>query len=99
MPFTAPDPLGVIGEGDVLDLAGMFNEFAGTSEIMAYGWQEVGTGITPLDELVAVADLVDPLPGPEAGNDRFVQDSGTGEVTDPIDPGDGGVIRFRCKVR
>ncbi|MEE8408297.1 MAG: lamin tail domain-containing protein [Myxococcota bacterium] len=93
VPFGAPDPAtpldggAALDVGDVLDISGLFTEFIGVSEIMAYGWERtaVGTGTVPAALTPGITDLIGTLPVAERANDRFEQSSSTGEPIDPVD--------------
>jgi hypothetical protein len=77
--------------GDVVDVAGLFMEFNGESEILAYATRDTtGTAVTPVAQATAIyfltrEDAVEGLADEEKANDRFVQNSSTGVITDPYD--------------
>lgn len=75
----------VVSVGDQVDIAGLFTEFYGESEIHGYAIQITGTATVPTPGPVSVAALNEPLPAEEAGNDRYEQNPSTGEIEDPVD--------------
>ncbi len=84
VPASVSDP--GVAAGDEVDIAGLFTEFVGESEVRAYGVQVVSSGNALPDAApVTIADLVTDLPPPERANDRYVTNTSTGNVSDPYD--------------